>query len=63
MTGRKELLQVKNLNVSLFGEKELIQIVYGVNLRIHEGETVGLIGPTGAGKTVTARRSWGYFSR
>ena len=51
----KELLHVKNLNISLYGKEELIKIVDGFELKIHEGETVGLIGPTATGKTVTAK--------
>lgn len=51
----KELLQVKNLTISLYGKEDLTKIVDSANLKIHEGETVGLIGPSGSGKTVTAR--------
>ena len=55
MKKSKELLHVKNLNLSLYGKEDMVRIVYGIDLKIHEGETVGLIGETGAGKTVTAR--------
>ena len=55
MGNRKEVLHVKDLNLSLCGKEDLTKIVDGINLKIHEGETVGLIGETGAGKTVTAR--------
>jgi peptide/nickel transport system ATP-binding protein len=51
----KELLRVKNLEISLIKKDDSIKIVDGVDLKIHEGETVGLIGPSGTGKTVTAR--------
>jgi len=57
----KELLHVKNLNISLFGREDLIKIVDGVDLKIHEGETVGLIGPTATGKTVTAKAILGIL--
>ncbi|UCH56812.1 MAG: ABC transporter ATP-binding protein [Candidatus Bathyarchaeota archaeon] len=50
----KVLLQVKNLNVSTIENEEAVKIIDGVDLRIREGETVGLIGPTAAGKTITA---------
>ncbi len=55
MKQSKELLHVKNLVISLYGEKNLVRVVDGIDLKVHEGETVGLIGETGAGKTVTAR--------
>jgi peptide/nickel transport system ATP-binding protein len=57
----KELLHVKNLNISLYGKGELIKIVDGVELKIHEGETVGLIGPTATGKTLTAKAILGIL--
>lgn len=57
----KELLHVKNLNLSLQGKDNLIEIVDIVDLKIYEGETVGLIGETGAGKTVTIRSILGVL--
>jgi len=51
----KELLHVKNLSVSHIEKKGSTKIVDRVDLKIHEGETVGLIGPTGTGKTVAAK--------
>lgn len=34
--------------VQRFGEKEVLR---GIDLKIHEGEIFGLLGPSGAGKT------------
>lgn len=48
------LLQVKNLRAYLLGKEGMIKIVDGVDLKIFEGKTLGLVGETGAGKTVTA---------
>jgi oligopeptide/dipeptide ABC transporter ATP-binding protein len=50
-----EILRVENLEISLIKKKDSIKIVNGVSLKIHIGETVGLIGPTGTGKTITAK--------
>ncbi len=55
------LLDVKNLTASLRTEEDLVKIVDGVDLTINEGETVGLVGETGAGKTVTARAILGIL--
>lgn len=48
------LLSVKNLKAYLYSKEGFIKIVDGVTLNINRGETVGLVGETGAGKTVTA---------
>lgn len=45
------LLQVRDLKVSYGG----INAVKGINLEIHKGELVALIGANGAGKTTTLR--------
>ncbi len=54
MKKSEEILNVKDLRVYLNTKEGMIKIVNGVNLKIHKGETVGLIGETAAGKTVTA---------
>jgi peptide/nickel transport system ATP-binding protein len=61
MEKSKELLHVKNLTLSLYGGKNLVKVVDGIDLKVHEGKTVGLIGETGAGKTVTARSIMGIL--
>jgi len=49
-----QVLNVRNLKASLIGKEGLTKIVDGVTISINKGETVGLVGETGAGKTVTA---------
>jgi peptide/nickel transport system ATP-binding protein/oligopeptide transport system ATP-binding protein len=51
---RNTLLEIKNLKTYFFTRKGVVKAVDGVDLRIHEGETVGLVGESGCGKTVTA---------
>lgn len=54
MKNARELLNVKNLKICFNAKEGMIKIVDGIDLRINEGETVGLVGETGAGKTVSA---------
>ncbi|MDR3277403.1 MAG: ABC transporter ATP-binding protein [Oscillospiraceae bacterium] len=48
------LLEIKDLTIHYVTHSSTINAVNGVNLRIEKGETLGLVGETGAGKTTTA---------
>lgn len=48
------LLEIKNLTVHYHANRDVIRAVNGVSLHIEEGQTLGLVGETGAGKTTTA---------
>lgn len=48
------LLEIKNLWVRYVVDKEVSRAVNGITLTIDKGETLGLVGETGAGKTTTA---------
>ena len=48
------LLDVKDLVVHYVLEDETVEAVNGVSLRLKRGQTLGLVGETGAGKTSTA---------
>ena len=50
------LLQIDNLRVSYRGAgRRSLEVLHGVSLDIKEGETVGLIGESGSGKTTIGR--------
>ena len=49
------LLQVKDLRVYYTAGGEIINAVNGVDLEVRRGETLGLVGETGAGKTTIAK--------
>ena len=48
------ILNVKNLTTYFYTEEGVVKAVEGVSFKIHEGETLGLVGETGCGKSVTA---------
>ena len=50
----EKLLEIKNLVVQYKTDKETVCAVNGINLELDRGETIGLVGETGAGKTTTA---------
>ena len=48
------LLDIKNLCVEYRSDEETVFAVNSLNLRLNRGESLGLVGETGAGKTTTA---------
>lgn len=51
---RTPLLDIKNLNVHYITSDGTVKAVNDLNLTLFPGETLGLVGETGAGKTTTA---------
>ncbi len=48
------LLEIKNLEVVYVADDSVARAVNGIDLELCEGETLGIVGETGAGKTTTA---------
>jgi len=50
----ERLLDVKNLKTYFFTDEGVVRAVDGVDLYIEKGETLGIVGESGCGKSVTA---------
>jgi peptide/nickel transport system ATP-binding protein len=48
------LLEVKGLKTHFFTDEGVVRAVDGIDLTIHKGETLGVVGESGCGKSVTA---------
>lgn len=48
------ILEVKNLVTEFRTEDETIRAVDGVSFKLHQGETLGIVGESGTGKSVTS---------
>jgi peptide/nickel transport system ATP-binding protein len=51
---QNSLLSIDNLHVHYTSDGKVVKAVNGVNLTIKRGESIGIVGETGAGKTTTA---------
>ena len=54
MKDNKNLLELKDLTIHYITNEGTVRAVEDMNLEIGKGETLGLVGETGAGKTTTA---------
>ncbi len=59
----RKLVEVKDLVVEFQSDDAVVHAVNGVSFSIDEGETLGLVGETGAGKTTIARAILGIVPK
>jgi len=54
------LLKIRDLRIEGYSDEEWIEIVHGVDLTLHKGEVLGLIGESGAGKSTIGLAAMGF---
>lgn len=52
--GSTHLLEIENLRTSFFTKRGVVNAVDGVSISISPGETLGIVGESGCGKSMTA---------
>jgi len=61
MADKKEvLLKIKDLKIQGYSDEKWVDIIKGVDLTLHRGEVMGLIGESGAGKSTIGAGAMGY---
>lgn len=57
---RDVLLEIRDLRIEGYSDEKWIEIVHGIDLTLHRGEVMGLIGESGAGKSTIGLAAMGY---
>ncbi len=57
---KEVLLEIKNLRIEGYSDETWVDIIKGVDLTLHRGEVIGLIGESGAGKSTIGAGAMGY---
>lgn len=52
------LLEMKNIHIDGFSDERWHKILKGVDLTLHRGEILGLIGESGAGNLLWVKLQW-----
>jgi peptide/nickel transport system ATP-binding protein len=54
MKDKKNILEIENLHTYFFTDQGVVKAVNGVSFNIPQGSTVGIVGESGCGKSVTS---------
>ncbi len=56
----KKILELKDIKISLQDKDQTKEIIHGINLTAHQGETCVIMGPNGSGKSTLASGLMGH---
>lgn len=59
---KKKILSIKDLSISFQTSAGVVNVIRGMNLSLHKGETVAIVGESGSGKSVTVKAIMGILS-
>jgi peptide/nickel transport system ATP-binding protein len=54
------LLKIRGLRIEGYSDEKWVEIVHGIDLELHRGEVLGLIGESGAGKSTIGLAAMGF---
>ena len=57
------VLEVKDLEVTFDNDSEVVQVLHGVSFKVKKGKTLGLVGESGCGKSVTSMSIMGLLPK
>ncbi len=57
---KQVLLDIKDLRIEGYSDEKWVEIVHGIDLTLHRGEVMGLIGESGAGKSTIGLAAMGF---
>lgn len=57
------VLEVKDLEITFDTDSEVVQVLHGVSFKVKKGKTLGLVGESGCGKSVTSMSIMGLLPK
>ncbi len=61
MKNTDKVLEVKDLRIDFIMDKKQVNVIDGFAIDLHKGETVGIVGESGCGKSVSALATTGLL--